>query len=228
MSVYDRLISEFGTEILINETDDTDDGCISNNAGEGTEKSSERGPPEIDRRKLGDVVFRDRQKRRKLDSITHPAIIKIMLTRILLEGLNISFGMSNNATIPRKGKKRLRVVCVDIPLLFEGGLPMRLLFGTIIVVACNPTLQLARLRERNPDLSEEQCRQRIASQIPVEEKAKRADVVIRNDGDLDLLKRRVRDVREEVATSASKRGVELSWSVIGIGLGAIISLKLWW
>lgn len=193
-SVYDLLVTEFGKGILGEEK-----GAIS---------------PKIDRRKLGDIVFQDVQKRRKLNSITHPKIIKIMLKRILLEGLNLK-ALSGKAT---KRAKR-RVVCVDIPLLFEGGLPMRLLFGTIIVVTCKPDIQLERLHKRNPDLTLEQCRQRIASQIPVEEKAAKAHVVIRNDEDLKSLKCQVQVAKTNVAEKVSgkqHRGVELSWVVLGV------------
>mmetsp|Transcript_9803 Transcript_9803/g.22085 ORF Transcript_9803/g.22085 Transcript_9803/m.22085 type:complete len:379 (-) Transcript_9803:38-1174(-) len=194
-SVYDRLVSEFGTDILVKDEGQDND----NNAS-----------PNIDRRKLGDLVFPDRHKRRKLNSITHPKIIKIMLKRILFEGLNLGRFSKQNP----KSKSALRVVCVDIPLLFEGGLPMRMLFGTIIVVACKSTLQLERLHKRNPDLTLEQCRQRIASQIPVEEKARRAHVVIRNDESLKSLKSQVWQVKRQVA----RRGIiELPWLVIGFG-----------
>mmetsp|Transcript_23391 Transcript_23391/g.35228 ORF Transcript_23391/g.35228 Transcript_23391/m.35228 type:complete len:352 (+) Transcript_23391:76-1131(+) len=196
-SVYNLLVAEFGKGILSTE----EKGTIS---------------PNIDRRKLGDIVFRDVQKRRKLNSITHPKIIKIMLKRILLEGLNLNSSPSGKTT----KRRRRRVVCVDIPLLFEGGLPMRLLFGTIIVVACKPDLQLERLHKRNPDLTLEQCRQRIASQIPVEKKAAKAHVVIRNDEDLKSLKCQVQVTKANVAEKVSgkqHRGVvELAWVVFGV------------
>ena len=191
-SVYNQLVTEFGEGILSTEEKGT-----------------------IDRRKLGDIVFRDVQKRRKLNSITHPKIIKIMLKRILLEGLNLKYSSPSDKTT----KHRRRVVCVDIPLLFEGGLPMRLLFGTIIVVACKPDLQLARLHKRNPDLTLEQCRQRIASQIPVEKKAAKAHFVIRNDEDLTSLKNQVNVTKANVAEKVSSkqhRGVELAWLVFGV------------
>jgi dephospho-CoA kinase len=185
-SVYHRLVMEFGPGIL-------------------EESDKEKTTPSIDRRKLGDIVFRDRQARKKLNSITHPKIIKIMLRRLLVEGLNLN-----------QGAAKRRVVCADIPLLFEGGILMRLLFGTIIVVTCKPELQLERLHKRNSDLTMEQCRQRIASQIPVEEKARRAHKVIRNDGDLEELKSQVLRVKEEVARAVigEQRGLELSWLVL--------------
>lgn len=193
-SVYNQLVAEFGRGILSTEEKETN-------------------LPNIDRRKLGDIVFRDKQKRRKLNSITHPKIIKIMLKRILLEGLNL------NSSLWGKTTNRRRVVCVDIPLLFEGGLPMRLLFGTIIVVACKPDLQLERLHKRNPDLTLEQCRQRIASQIPVEKKAAKAHYVIQNDEDLKSLKYQVQVTKATVAEKVSSkqhRGVELAWVVFGL------------
>lgn len=198
-SVYDRLVSEFGKGILVE-----DKGSNSSFA------------PNIDRRKLGDIVFQDRQKRRKLNSITHPKIIKIMLKRIVLEGLNLKQQIFEKTT--KRGSRR-RVVCVDIPLLFEGGLPMRLLFGTIIVVTCKPDVQLERLHKRNPDLTIEQCRHRIASQIPVQEKARKAHVVIRNDGDIKALKCQVQKMKADVGEkvcSKQYRGIELSWLLLGI------------
>ena len=196
-SVYDRLVSEFGKGILVED------------------KGSNSFAPNIDRRKLGDIVFQDRQKRRKLNSITHPKIIKIMLKRIVLAGLNLKQLFEK----PTKRRSRRRVVCVDIPLLFEGGLPMLLLFGTIIVVTCKPDVQLERLHKRNPDLTIEQCRHRIASQIPVEEKARKAHVVIRNDGDIKALKCQVQKMKADVGEkvcSKQYRGIELSWLLFGI------------
>jgi dephospho-CoA kinase len=62
-SIYHRLVAEFGSGIL-------------------EESDKEKTTPSIDRRKLGDIVFRDRQKRKKLKSITQPKIIKIMLRRL--------------------------------------------------------------------------------------------------------------------------------------------------
>jgi dephospho-CoA kinase len=191
-SVYHRLVHEFGTEIL----DTKDNAAV----------------PLIDRRKLGDIVFKDRQKRKRLNSITHPKIIKTMLQRILSAGLNF------------KSKQR-RVVCADIPLLFEGGLPMRMLFGTIVVVSCNPDVQLERLQKRNSDLTIDQCRERIASQMPVELKARKAHKVIRNDGEMKDLKSQVLQVKKEVtrAIIGKERGIELSWLVMGFA-----SMKLLW
>ena len=70
-SVYHRLVDEFGSDILTKE--DGGGGQDDNNKIDATTVN-----PMIDRRKLGDIVFPDRLKRRKLNSITHPKIIKII------------------------------------------------------------------------------------------------------------------------------------------------------
>ncbi|KAL7468203.1 hypothetical protein ACHAXS_008429 [Conticribra weissflogii] len=209
-SVYHRLIDVFGEGILSTEVKEV--------TRSSAESRIQRNPP-IDRRKLGDIVFRDGQKRRKLNSITHPKIIKIMIQQIIMEGLNFPW-FSSGKRKQLSPKKKRRVVCVDIPLLFEGGTLMRILFGTVVVVACDPNLQLERLQKRNTDLSLDQCKQRIASQIPIEEKARRAHVVIQNNGDLEELKSQVRKVKSEIANivAGKQRGIELSWLVVGMGI----------
>ena len=96
---------------------------------------------------------------------------------------------------------------------------MRLLFGTIIVVTCKPDVQLERLHKRNPDLTIEQCCHRIASQIPVQEKARKAHVVIRNDLDIKSLKCQVQKMKADVGEKVSSkqyRGIELSRLLLGV------------
>jgi dephospho-CoA kinase len=81
------------------------------------------------------------------------------------------------------------------------------------------------LHKRNSDLSLEQCRERIASQMPVEEKARRAHIVIRNDDNMKDLKSQVMRLKKEVASSVAgkQRGIELWWLVLGF-----ISIRLLW
>ena len=157
----------------------------------------------IDRRKLGDIIFRDPTKRRALNGITHPLISKIMIKLIVREGLSPSM-------------KDTSIVSVDIPLLFEVGLKMRILFGIKVVVACDEDLQLKRLMERNKDLTREQCEQRIKSQIPVSDKAKMADIVIWNSGTMDDLVLQVENARREV--------LNRSHAFMGISLAKVIAV----
>jgi dephospho-CoA kinase len=67
----------------------------------------------------------------------------------------------------------------SIPLLFETGRQGD--FDFVVVTACNPEQQLARLVERDR-MTEQEARQRIAAQMPVDEKAKRANYVIMTGG----------------------------------------------
>jgi dephospho-CoA kinase len=173
----------------------------------------------IDRRKLGDIVFRNSNKRKILNRITHPLISKIMMKQIVRHGL---FPSEGNASI----------VCVDIPLLYEIGLKMRLLFGIKVVVACDTDTQLKRLMERNKDLTKEQCLHRINSQIPIAEKVKMADIVIWNNGSFDELRLQVENARKEIIhRSQAFLGITLSrfifvfgamtWSSCMIGIANI-------
>lgn len=171
-SAYQRVVSTFSDDDILEKSNDTSQNKTVN-------------PPQIDRRKLGDVIFRDHTKRRKLNSITHPLISKVMLKEIIRE----NFSPSSNDT---------SIVAVDIPLLFEVGLKMRLLFAVKVVVACSSAIQHERLRLRNPDLTVDQCSKRIQSQIPVYKKVEMADIVIWNNGTMDDLIREVERAREEI------------------------------
>jgi dephospho-CoA kinase len=94
--------------------------------------------------------------------------------------------------------KNTSIVAVDIPLLFEVGLQMKLLFGIKIVVGCDENIQLERLTVRNKDLTREQCESRIQSQIPIHQKANMADIVIWNNGTMNDLMLQVETARREV------------------------------
>lgn len=165
------------------------------------EKGSKDESPPIDRRKLGDVIFKDPKKRRALNGITHPLISKVMLKQIMREGLHPS-------------DENTSIVSVDIPLLYEVGLVMRLLFGIKVVIACDEDVQLKRLMDRNKDLTKDQCLERIKSQIPVQKKAKMADIVIWNNGSKDELVLAVEEARSQIISrSHALMGFSLSNSI---------------
>jgi dephospho-CoA kinase len=167
----------------------------------------------IDRRKVGRIIFQDPRKRRILNRITHPRILgSLMLS--LLHGLYVT---------------RHLIVCADIPLLFETPL-LRWLFCIKITVACDPSVQYQRLKQRDPDLSEKECRERIESQMPVAEKVKLADLVIWNNGDLNELRMQVEWVRGETIKRIYGMGVSLFHmvSVVGgtLSIAVLFDLKL--
>lgn len=116
----------------------------------------------VDRQKLGAIAFPDARARRDLEAIVHPAVY-----RAITAGLR-AFELLEKPP----------VAVVDIPLLYETGRAGD--FDRVIATVCSPATQLARLAERG--LSEVQARQRLAAQMPAEEKAARADFVIRTDG----------------------------------------------
>lgn len=116
----------------------------------------------LDRKRLGEIVFSDEEKRKDLNGIIHPAIRKRMLEQ-------------RDALI----KKGEACIVLDIPLLFESELEH--FVDKTLVVYLNEKTQLERLMKRN-ELSKEEALQRISSQIPVKEKAQRANEVIDNNG----------------------------------------------
>ena len=113
----------------------------------------------LDRDALGAVVFADAEARHALEAIVHP-VVYATISR-WFEGL------------ARTG--RFPAAIADIPLLFETGHERD--FDAVVVARCPPAMQRARLMERN-DLSAADADRRIASQLPIEEKARRADYVI--------------------------------------------------
>ncbi|MED1490492.1 dephospho-CoA kinase [Bacillus smithii] len=131
---------------------------------------------EINRPKLGDLVFRDEQKRLQLNSIVHPAVRKQML-------------LEKEQAI-RNGKQ---TIFLDIPLLFESGLTW--MVDKTIVVYVDENIQLQRLMKRN-GLDKEAAEIRISAQMPLEEKASKADAVINNNGTITETKKQLEHIIE--------------------------------
>ncbi len=114
---------------------------------------------EIDRRRLGAIVFSDAAKLRELNAILHPRIIE----RVEAEAQRY------RAQDPRA------VILVDAALIFEAGIGSR--FEKLLVAWCPPEMQIERLMAK-AGLSRKKAEQRVASQIPADEKRRRADYVI--------------------------------------------------
>ncbi|MGK4152743.1 dephospho-CoA kinase [Kurthia gibsonii] len=131
----------------------------------------------LNRKKLGDLIFHDPSKRAILNGIIHPAIRKEML-RQRDEWLN------NGA----------EVVIMDIPLLFESKLQH--FVEKILVVSLSEEKQLERLMERN-QLSEEEARARISSQLPLSVKEEGADAVIYNESTLEKTEQQLNYILKE-------------------------------
>lgn len=125
----------------------------------------------LNRAKLGEIIFKDKEKREKLNEITHPRVKDYML-----EARERFF---------RVGEE---LVFFDIPLLFESHLES--LVDQIVVVWTTPETELKRLMERN-NLTKEDALRRIESQMGIDEKARKADFVIDNNESLEKTQKQV-------------------------------------
>jgi dephospho-CoA kinase len=135
----------------------------------------------LDRGKLGRIIFADPVARARLNAITHPRIQERMATEMALRG------------------SRPGVLIVDIPLLYENDRTG--MVEAVIVVWVDARTQLRRLNERG-GLTLDEAQQRIAAQMPLDEKRARADVVIDNSGSRENTRRQVEAIyRQYAATS---------------------------
>jgi dephospho-CoA kinase len=114
----------------------------------------------LDRAALGRIVFADPRARAALEAIVHPEVYR----RIREWSVNLAAGT--------------RLAIADIPLVYETGQEHE--FDRVVVAACTPEEQLRRILARD-GLPEPDARARIAAQWPIDEKVKRADIVIWTD-----------------------------------------------
>jgi dephospho-CoA kinase len=128
----------------------------------------------IDRARLGRLVFDDEDARGRLNAIVHPLVREWMAERT------------------REAAERgAEVVIQDVPLLYENGLED--LFSSIVLVYVPEDVQLARLvQERR--LDEDRARAMIAAQMPIDEKRRRAHHVIDNSGTREETRRQVEEM----------------------------------
>lgn len=145
------IIGTFGTEVL------NDDGSLN-------------------RKKLGSIVFNDKQAKIELERIIHPHIIR-----------------KTNEIIAKKYKST--DIIVDAPLLFEVGLDR--ICDKVIVIYAQYHLQIKRFMKRD-NISKEEAEKRIASQMPIEDKMKLADITIDNSSTIAELNKNIKAVYKEL------------------------------
>jgi dephospho-CoA kinase len=133
----------------------------------------------IDRRKLGDIVFADREKLDLLNRVVHPAVFQEWHRRI-----------EEIRTVQPDA-----IVLSDIPLLIEAG--VKPMIDLILLVYVPPEEQIARLMARN-GFSREDAEKRIASQMPIGEKLPHADLVVRNDGSPETTRKALNAIWKEL------------------------------
>lgn len=134
---------------------------------------------EIDRAKLGAIVFADEQKRQLLNSIVHPLVIETQ----------------NDWLRAREAESPGGIAVIDAALMIESGGYGR--FEKIIVVFCDSAIQLQRLMRRN-NLTEAEAVQRINAQMPQEEKKRYADFLIDTSGGFETTRERTTRIFEQL------------------------------
>jgi dephospho-CoA kinase len=136
----------------------------------------------MDRVRIGHLVFRDKRARQDLEGIIHPAVIKAI------------------EEFFEKLPKKTPFAVADIPLLYETGRQAQ--FDSVIVVACPREMQLQRVLSRDR-LSKEDAERRLAAQLPIDEKVKKANHVIRTDGGFEKTDEQIKNLMASLSAPKS-------------------------
>jgi dephospho-CoA kinase len=157
---YARVVEAFGDEIV---------------RSDGT----------IDRKRLGEIVFADEDKRKLLNSIIHPYVIEMLISQA-----------ENDFIIDSHS-----IAVFEVPLLFESGMHAQMDYN--IVVSCTEENRIRRVMERDA-LSREQVLSRMRAQMPDEEKLLLANFVLDNDGTEEALTAQVDDLFSRLVTGGTR------------------------
>lgn len=147
---YDKIVEEFSNEILFDDKN-------------------------INRKKLGEIIFNDEKLRKKLNSITHHFILESIKNKLI------------------EKCKEENIVFLDIPLLFEEydlWKEYDIQFDEIILVYLNETNQIKRLQKRD-NISKDEALSRIKSQLSMDEKLKKSSKTIDNSGNIQQLNKQI-------------------------------------
>lgn len=132
----------------------------------------------IDRKKLGNIVFNDKNELKKLNSIMHPLII---------------YEIKNKIRIIQKKCGDGTKIIIDAPLLIETNLKNYV--DKIIVIKSDKKNVIKRLNKKYP---KEKIERILKAQMPLEEKIKYADFVIENNKDLKYLEKQVNSIIQKL------------------------------
>jgi dephospho-CoA kinase len=171
------VVAEFGEEIL---------------APDGT----------LDRPKLGSLVFADTERLAALNAIVHPLVGErsAELERQAQEAAQAEQAQQAAAAESAQGQGGGAVIVHDVPLLAENGLAP--LYDLVLVVDASPETQMDRL-VRLRGMTEGEAAARMAAQATRRERLAVSDIVIKNDGPLEELQARVREVWDALRERAA-------------------------
>ena len=134
---------------------------------------------ELDRARLGAIVFADAEKRQLLNSIVHPLVIE----------------SQNEWLAEKEAENSQGIAVIDAALMIESGGYER--FEKLIVVWCEAETQIARLMTRN-NLNRDEATLRISAQMPQEEKKSYADFLIETTGGFEETRRQTIEIFEQL------------------------------
>ncbi|MGD2126706.1 MAG: dephospho-CoA kinase [Desulfobacteraceae bacterium] len=140
----------------------------------------------LDRKKLSDIVFKDIEKRKKLESFTHPRISEEFVKQV-----------TEIATMDPNA-----IIQVDIPLLIE--LNLQYTFHKVLLVYIPEEMQIERLMKRD-GITREAAANILKAQFPIDEKVGYADFVIHNEGSVEETRRQVEEVWKELKRIQKER-----------------------
>lgn len=149
---YNDIVSYFGEDILLD-----------NN--------------EINRARLGEIIFNNEEKRQKLNNIVHPDVRRRMFEK--------------RQKAIENGEK---LIILDIPLLFESKLTG--MVDKVLLIFVDEETQLKRLMERN-QFTKEEALSRVKSQMPLKDKVAISDAVIDNNGTIEETKLQLNNILKE-------------------------------
>lgn len=130
----------------------------------------------LDKQKVASIIFSDNASRRSLEDILHPRVFE-KINRLL-----------------EHSDTEDKIVVVETPLLFERGYKNR--FQCIITVQTELERALHRLEEKG--VKREEALQRIRSQLPIEEKIRKSNFTVNNDGTTTETEQQVRNIYEKL------------------------------
>ncbi len=150
----------------------------------GKEILDEKG--NIDKKVLAGIVFSDPEKVKTINDLIHPLVHQKIKSRIQ------EIGARNHDA----------VVVIDAPLLIEAGFD-KMVDHLVVVAPGDLETAVARAAKRL-GITKEEANRRLSYQIPLEEKVKKADAVIVNDGTLHALQKRAKEVWKRMMEKEEK------------------------
>lgn len=145
----------------------------------------------LNRKKLGDIIFCDPEKKKKFDELMHTRILEIIHERIIM--IREEYENSAEIAIKPNQRKKRKVIFIDAPLLFETGLDNSI--GETWVIDVDDETRIQRVMKRD-GLSRDEIMLRINTQMTRDEKKQRADVLLDNTGDTKTLYKQIDQMLE--------------------------------